>query len=706
MVADFRDREAVYRYEARIGNHGGPVYKKKKRVPKPNLPPSDDPGWITVPGDPNFPPEPKPDPRDANVIRATRVQKTNLYKRFPKPNLPPLDDPRWITVPGDPNFPLEPKPDPRDANVIRATRVQKTNLYRRFPIGSRSQRVLLLHPSDGTERVRCSMKVMAIEGQTPVQGYDALSYRWGKVHTDQFVWLEGAPVRVSDNLYAALFNLRKSGPGRVRRIWVDQLCINQEEDAEISRIIPKQHMIYKQADQVIVWLGQSTPESDIAIQYFSTLFTERSSDAELHASYLRNNDKWTCIGPGLLSGREWWNRVWIVQEVMLARRPILRCGQKSILFDTFLRIMSFAWKNNIRLYPDRKGAAPQVGHDIYRPSLMQFWDFRQKMKAGAQPRICEWLVRFYQQECEKDRDHVYGFLGLASAKFLSGIDTDVQLHSNDVFLNATLAILQKLKALDFICLGHGPNRRSNSSQAPYLPSWVPDLAANTERLARPLPLNYFPDKAFNASAGRPPYAFAWSGPERRTLFLQGFEFDKVRDTTGVNKHDEAWYKAMFNSTRSPVETVHETFMPSALDMTGKILDEFDARYVPSPYAGSENGKAQAFWRTIVCDLRPSGQRQDAGFEGLKRIMQSKDEPDDFQRGQDDYTRTLSWQWVRNQEKYWWTNGRKFMTTEKGYVGIAPWDAEKGDSIFVVDGASVPYLMRRKGREDWKLIGEW
>lgn len=40
------------------------------------------------------------------------------------------------------------------------------------------------------------------------------------------------------------------------------------------------------------------------------------------------------------------------------------------------------------------------------------------------------------------------------------------------------------------------------------------------------------------------------------------------------------------------------------------------------------------------------------------------------------------------------------------MGIAPWDAEKGDSIFVVDGASVPYLTRREGREDWKLIGEW
>jgi hypothetical protein len=63
--------EVVYRYEARIGNDGQPVYEKTKQVPKPNLPPLGDPRWITVPGDPNFPPEPKPDPRDAKVVRAT-----------------------------------------------------------------------------------------------------------------------------------------------------------------------------------------------------------------------------------------------------------------------------------------------------------------------------------------------------------------------------------------------------------------------------------------------------------------------------------------------------------------------------------------------------------------------------------------------------------------------------------------------------------
>jgi len=151
--------EVVYRYETRIDNDGQLVYEKTKQIPEPNFPPLDDPGWITVPGDPNFPPEPKPDPRDTNVIRATRVQKADLYKRF--------------------------------------------------PMDSSSQRVLILHPSDDTERVRCSMKVVAIEGQTPVQDYDALSYRWGKVHTDQFVWLEGVPVQVSDNLYAALFDPQK-----------------------------------------------------------------------------------------------------------------------------------------------------------------------------------------------------------------------------------------------------------------------------------------------------------------------------------------------------------------------------------------------------------------------------------------------------------------------------------------------------------------
>ena len=45
------------------------------------------------------------------------------------------------------------------------------------------------------------------------------------------------------------------------------------------------------------------------------------------------------------------------------------------------------------------------------------------------------------------------------------------------------------------------------------------------------------------------------------------------------------------------------------------------------------------------------------------------------------------------------------TTSKGYFAVAPWNAEAGDMIFVVDGASVPYVMRPAGRE-WTFIGEW
>lgn len=595
----------------------------------------------------------------------------------------------------------------QDDQVVRATVERKNQLYRRFPINSNSVRVLVLEPSDGIDRVRCRLKVQRIGSSWfPTPAFDALSYTWGKVLSQQFVWLEGVPVEVSDSLYAALFNLRKRSPDATRIIWVDQLCINQADNFEVSREMRKQHLVYGKAKRVIVWLGQALEESDLALSYFRKLLRSAGtlSDSDLQKSYLNNRGHWTYIGPGLLLRREWWNRTWTIQEVMLAKMPILWCGEQHILFDDFLRIMEFAWKNNIRLFPDRRGVASQVGPDIYRPSLTQFRDFRQLMTAGGQPLLCEWLARFNLQKCTKDQDRIYGYLGLAGTEFLESFTTDVTLHANNVFLNATIAIVQKYKALDFICLGHGPNRRQNTADAPYLPSWVPDLAADATRLARPLPLNYYPKPAFNASASRS-YAFSFTGFDSRQLILYGYLVDKVQNMTGFDRYDEAVYKAMYNSTRSPVETVHETWFDTAQEIAGATMDDLKTRGLTSPYANTDNGIANAFWRTLVCDMRPSGDRQGPELAGIHRILQSKDAPDDFHPGQDEHARAQSWQWVRGQEKYWWSNGRRFVTTSKGYYAIAPFDAETGDSIFVVDGASVPYVLRPAGTGKWKLIGE-
>lgn len=51
--------------------------------------------------------------------------------------------------------------------------------------------------------------------------------------------------------------------------------------------------------------------------------------------------------------------------------------------------------------------------------------------------------------------------------------------------------------------------------------------------------------------------------------------------------------------------------------------------------------------------------------------------------------------------------RRMFSTEKGYLGTAPWTAVEGDVVMLVAGASVPYVFRpsQRTKGGWELVGE-
>lgn len=52
-----------------------------------------------------------------------------------------------------------------------------------------------------------------------------------------------------------------------------------------------------------------------------------------------------------------------------------------------------------------------------------------------------------------------------------------------------------------------------------------------------------------------------------------------------------------------------------------------------------------------------------------------------------------------------TRGRVFFSTTTGYIGLAPHGTVEGDVIYIVLGASVPYVLRPLAGDDYTLIGE-
>lgn len=92
--------------------------------------------------------------------------------------------------------------------------------------------------------------------------YEAISYTWGDTTKTQLVTLGGLPFAVTSNVYNILEGRCSiNGP---RLIWIDSICINQDDLQEKSRQVRLMREIYRGAQQVTVCLGDS-PDAHLAL---------------------------------------------------------------------------------------------------------------------------------------------------------------------------------------------------------------------------------------------------------------------------------------------------------------------------------------------------------------------------------------------------------------------------------------------------------
>ena len=175
--------------------------------------------------------------------------------------------------------------------------------------------------------------------------YVALSYTWGPPTPTREVVVDGASVQVRENLEIALRQLRRYRKIRGgTRIFVDAICIDQENTEERSQQVAMMRLIYRSATHVVVWIGgEVTPEDDLAltaVKYMSLLGSKGSRDQLYRRNKWGNNNLrvrlFLCnfdiiTGPpnksrlkrvvydALLQffSEAYWRRLWIVQELAL-----------------------------------------------------------------------------------------------------------------------------------------------------------------------------------------------------------------------------------------------------------------------------------------------------------------------------------------------------------------------------------------------------
>jgi hypothetical protein len=428
-----------------------------------------------------------------------------------------------------------------DFGIIEISPVQMSEVgstqYEPLDYSKQSIRLLYLVPGNPNCEIRCNTKHY-LASFCP--DYAAVSYTWGDPNVTRQIWLNDKPFLVRQNLWDLLHQFRNDKTALV--LWIDAICINQDNIRERNHQVNLMSVIYQNAECVLVWLGTARDNSDIAIAYLkisSRYFRDsglyiwnrpqryKGDIAEEVALVLEEQPSSEVIREHgevavvKLLGREYWQRAWIVQEILLAKQIDIWCGEAVIQWDTLqLSILNMRSK----LIDTRINVKNDGGSTMVLGSLTKELNpshFNSGIVESAVFRLCEQrrhrisksffgltlstrdeniheeltLAELILQNvhvlCTDPRDKVYAFLGLASdCTNGAGICADystspVQLYIDVVcFCDPTKAGLQFIEALQdmlritSIEVGHFVRNRRSA----FLPSSIDQLEVEMVKL--------------------------------------------------------------------------------------------------------------------------------------------------------------------------------------------------------------------------------
>lgn len=282
--------------------------------------------------------------------------------------------------------------------------------------------------------------------------YVALSYTWGDATDTRNIILNGHQTAIGANLESALRVLRDKQPIKLGyKMWVDALCINQRDIVERGQEVKRMRKIYRQARNVVIWLGNEGGESDKAMGLIRILSNacETGEDRAVGTALRKQPDLlgrgcWRALSK--LLDRPYWDRLWVLQEIALGvGRTSILCGQKAVTWrELYNASFSFGTHNVDVMFSlidqERRDAGlPAAG--LKRNKLTHL-DTEQLVQAGRAKGQFMCMLDLGRKSLAMDpRDKVYGLLGMLEASLSDHIVPDYNATVSQVFTDFAKAFI-------------------------------------------------------------------------------------------------------------------------------------------------------------------------------------------------------------------------------------------------------------------------
>ncbi|KAK5703148.1 hypothetical protein LTR97_004097 [Elasticomyces elasticus] len=214
---------------------------------------------------------------------------------------------------------------------------------------------LLTWDLDEDDQLACQLKVVSLKDAFE---YTALSYTWSTEPPAHCIQVNGYSFWIRSTLYDFL-QLTAKEPTRGRGMFIDAICISQEDMSERGSQVRLMGSVYRQASEVTVWFGlQQEFISDCVSSYGemypavtdvsvvqSALLSESYTD-DADTVYIEGLQYWICLH---LVTQTYWGRLWTVQEYLLPKDLILRMGvlrlEGSRFYALYRRFgMNYMWR--------------------------------------------------------------------------------------------------------------------------------------------------------------------------------------------------------------------------------------------------------------------------------------------------------------------------------------------------------------------------